>query len=343
VWEREPDYYLPHDVLGHVHKPDSRRLTTVPEHPDGAVELRTNGLGFRNDRNPTTPKPVGTWRALVVGDSHTDGVVDNRDGVGDALARVLEIDRREQGIELRAEVINGGTGYWGPAQYAEAFSVWAALEPDLCIVILYEGNDFLDAVAAEERAGRRRLDRLEDHYPRLFEVAEHVGERVSQQMNQDLLFAHAPSAAVDAVRLTREAIVRAGDTCTALGAPLVVVRLPPSGAVHPPTADETTHIDRTLGSIPWLSGRTLGSTTERQLAEVAPEVIVIDSWQALYRRSRGLRRHVVAGDIPEHLGEREPNQRMYWSHDHHLSSYGHAVIVELLRETVHQHGFMKAP
>ena len=148
VWEREPDYYLPHDVLGHVHKPDSRRLTTVPEHPDGAVELRTNGLGFRNDRNPTTPKPVGTWRALVVGDSHTDGVVDNRDGVGDALARVLEIDRREQGIELRAEVINGGTGYWGPAQYAEAFSVWAALEPDLCIVILYEGNDFLDAVDA---------------------------------------------------------------------------------------------------------------------------------------------------------------------------------------------------
>ena len=286
VWEREADYYVAHPILGHVHKPNATRVTAVPEHPDGQVTFRTNAAGFRNSREFAVPKPPHTFRVLVVGDSHTDGVVDNSEGFGDGLARHLDVAFAEHRISDHIDVINGGTGYWGPAQYGQAFSVWAHLEPDACVVMLFEGNDLLDAVAAEERAGKRHIGRLEDHYDRLYAVAEHVGERVSQQLNQDLLFAHAPSAAIDAVRLTREAIVEAHDTCAAFDAPLVVVRLPPSGAVHPPTPAETAHIQAILGPIPWLSGRTLAdgfNTVAAQLREKGLEATTANDVVSLVR------------------------------------------------------------
>ena len=334
VWEREADYYVAHPILGHVHKPNATRVTAVPEHPDGQVTFRTNAAGFRNDREVAVPKPPHTFRVLVVGDSHTDGVVDNSEGFGDGLARQLDVAFAEHRISDHIDVINGGTGYWGPAQYGQAFSVWAHLEPDACVVMLYEGNDLLDAVAAEERAGKRHIGRLEDHYDRLYAVAEHVGERVSQQLNQDLLFAHAPSAAIDAVRLTREAIVEAHDTCAAFDAPLVVVRLPPSGAVHPPTPAETAHIQAILGPIPWLSGRTLADALQRQLAEVAPNVTVLDAWPQLYRTARGLRPSPTVDNPWQHTGEKAPPERVFWSHDHHLSTAGHAAVIRTLVPTL---------
>ena len=331
-WEREADYYVAHDILGHTHRPDARRTTPVAEHPQGAVELRTNAEGFRNDRSFAVPKPTGIWRAIVVGDSHTDGVVDNAEGFGDGLAQAITERISPSGPTI--EVVNGGTGYWGPAQYGVAFAEWAPLAPDLCIVVLYEGNDFLDAVAAEERAGRRALPRIEDHYERLYAVTDAVGERVSQQLNQDLLFAHAPATAADAVLLTREALVAARDTCADLGAPLWVLRLPPSGAVHPPAPAEAAAIRRHLGPIPWLSGRTLGEETHRQLQQVVPDVRVVDGWQPLFRSARGLRARVSIDDPWAHTAARSVPARMFWSHDHHLSADGHAVLIERLADAI---------
>jgi hypothetical protein len=340
VWEREPDYYVQHDILGHIHKADARRFTSIPSHPEGGVELRTNPAGFRNDRSFSVPKPPNTWRALIVGDSHTDGVVDNADGLGDALARRLTIDETERGSSRIIEVVNGGTGYWGPQEYGAAFSVWSDLAPDLCIVVLYEGNDFLDAVAAEERAGTRALGRIEDHFDRLYAVTEHVGERVSQQLNQDLLFAHAPSAAQDAVLRTREGLVQAHDTCRDFGAPLLVLRLPPSGAVHPPTASEAEKMHELLGPIPWLSGRSLGQDLTRQLAATVPEVVVEDAWRPLFRAARGLRPTVATERPHDHTALRSDPAFMYWPLDHHLSLDGHRVIVEQLQRIIHREGWL---
>ena len=329
-WEREPDYYQPHEVLRHVHRPHATRVTPVPDHPAGRVTFRTNARGFRNDTEHTVPKPPNTIRILVTGDSHTDGVVDNADSFAPALERLLRIAAVEQDRDVTIEVVNGGTGYWGPAEYGVAFSLWADLEPDWCVVVLYEGNDFLDVVASEERAGQRAIQRTPDHYERLEAVWELAGERVSQQLNQDFLFAQDVVAARDAVQETGAALLAAHTACVKHGAPLLVARLPPVGAVHAPTAAQADAIRTHLGDTFTLSGRVLGDRLVDWLSGRSPDLKVIDLWEDLYRSAHGLHTPPEQPSGGVATGQKGSPARMFWSGDHHLSVHGHAVLASAL-------------
>ncbi len=329
-WEREPDYYQPHAILRHVHRPAAARITPVPDHPQGQVTMVTNERGFRNDREHAVPKPSGTFRILVTGDSHTDGVVDNVDSFAAELERLLQIEAVEEKQDLAIEVLNGGTGYWGPTEYGDAFRVWRDLQPDLCVVVLYEGNDFLDVVASEERRGLRALDRRPDHYERLHAVGDTVGERVSQQLNQDLLFSHDLVAARDAVEETGQALLQAHATCQEQDTPFLVVRLPPVGAVHPPSPSEAKAIVAELDDLFLLSGRFLGDRLSVWLRGRAPEVEVLDLWEDLHRAAHGLPPRIDGASPWESTGSKTSPVQMYWSNDHHLSQHGHAVLARRL-------------
>jgi len=329
-WEREPDYYEAHSILRHVHRPLATRTTPVPEHPQGSVTFRTNARGFRSDREYAVPKPGRTFRVLVTGDSHTDGVVDNADSFAPELERLLRMQALEAGHDLAVEVVNGGTGYWGPTEYGAAFSVWADLEPDLCVVVLYEGNDFLDVVASEERRGLRGLQRRPDHYERLLSVGETVGERVSQQLNQDLLFTHDVVAARDAVQQTGTALLEAHTACHKQQAPLIVVRLPPVGAVHPPSPREARAIHTEFDDLFVLSGRALGDRLAVWLRGRSPELTVLDLWEDLYRSAHGLPVRIDGTSPWESTGMKTAPRRVYWSTDHHLSVHGHSVLAQRL-------------
>ena len=328
--EREPDYYRAHEVLRHVHQPLATRVVPVPDHPNGQITLHTNAQGFRSDTEHPIPKPPDTVRVLVTGDSHTDGVVDNVDSFAPALARRLRMAALEAGRDVAFDVVNGGTGYWGPVEYGSAFSVWKDLEPDWCVVVLYEGNDFLDVVASEERSGLRALQRIPDHYQRLEAIGSVAGERVSQQLNQDLLFAHDVVAARDSVHHAGAALLAAHTACALQEAPLLLVRLPPVGAVHPPTAAQEQQIRAQLGDTFSLSGRVLGDRLEEWLHGRAPDLTVIDLWQPLYRRAHGLSAISTLPFHPDGPGHKHEPQRVFWSSDHHLSVTGHAVLAEVL-------------
>ena len=319
VWDREPDYYRPHDILGHVHKPNAVRETRVPEHPDGRVFFRTEGRGFRADADIAVPKPPDTWRLLVLGDSHVDGVVDNAESLTTGLSTRLMVWARAAGSAGRVEVVNGGTGHWGPTQYGAAPGVWAELEPDACLVLLYDGNDFLDVLAAEERAGRRPLTRGVDHFDKLLAAQEVVGEHVSQQLNQDLVMAADPAASDDALRLTLAALKQAAGRC-----PLSVAVLPTAGSVQPPSAEQQAHIGGVLGLSPSqrLSGRGL---SQRLLVALEDEgVAAMDTWPALYAARHGL---------PALDGLKRPSQKMFWTSDQHLSVHGHAAVARAVAES----------
>lgn len=340
MWEREADYYVEHAILGHVHRPLATRTTPVPEHPAGVVTLRTEARGFRADTDVAVDKPASTWRVLLVGDSHTDGVVDNADHLASHLRALLTVAAREAGYDGTIDVVNAATGYWGPAQYGAAFGVWSALSADLCLVVLYEGNDFLDAVAAEERAGRLRVARRPDHFDRLLALQDQVGERVSQQLNQDLLFDTDPTAARAALDHTATALARAHRTCAAQAAPLVVARLPPSGAIHPLSPAEAAHVADRLGPIALGSGRTLGGQLTDTLAHSAEGAVVIDLWDDLFRAARGLPVPADLDDPWAAPGRKSAPTRMYWSHDHHLSAAGHATAARTLARAIADHGLL---
>lgn len=316
VWEREPDYYVQHDVLEHVHRSHTSRTFPFAEHPTGQLTMTTEARGLRADEDVAVPHPRdGRFRVVVTGDSHTDGVVHNHEHFKEALADTLSARRAQAGLPGPVEVVNGGHGHWGPEHYARFFAAYDTLEPDACLVVLYDGNDFLDALAWHERHGDRSLPRRPDHYERLAKVAEVVGEAVSQQLNQDALLAGHPDLSQQSLDLTLAALLRARDACAAR--PFAVAVLPSRHAVHAPSPTQSTAIATTLGLSPAerLSGRRLSRALMEGLSEAG--VPATDTWPTL---------HLAAHGLPD----KTPPQTMFWQTDHHLSVAGHAAVARHL-------------
>ncbi len=95
------------------------------------VPYRTNALGLR-DRDLASPKPAGTVRVLMLGDSFTEG-----GGFADAdtIPRRVEVALRVScpGVQ----VINAGVASYSPIlEYLLLKEIGAALDPDLVVLNL---------------------------------------------------------------------------------------------------------------------------------------------------------------------------------------------------------------
>ena len=79
----------PWDELSYMrHIPNRDDPIRMKEVPNGVWSMRTNALGLREDAEPLAAKP--DLRILVTGDSHTDGVCENRDSFPHVLQRALD-------------------------------------------------------------------------------------------------------------------------------------------------------------------------------------------------------------------------------------------------------------
>jgi hypothetical protein len=135
----------------------------LADHPRGEFTFRTNNLGLRRDTPSSIEKPKGTRRILVLGDSQTDGYVDNPE----TFAALLESALATSPGTAAVEVFNAGVVGYSPAQeylwYQQRGSV---LRPDVVVLVVYPGNDLvelrdaskpsIDRVTGEIRAPRER-------------------------------------------------------------------------------------------------------------------------------------------------------------------------------------------
>lgn len=112
------------------------------------VHLRYNSHGFRDEEIPAA-KGTGELRLLCLGDSFVEGVgVAVEDRFCDVAER--ELARRRGGPVV---AINAGQMATGPIEYFHNLvDFGVALEPDLVVVAIFAGNDFM---------GGRRLFRIE--------------------------------------------------------------------------------------------------------------------------------------------------------------------------------------
>ena len=138
IVHNEPNYYIFDPLAGHLHKSNARREYVWPEHQDGKVTLKTNNLGFRSDVDTTIDKQ-GRIRILVTGDANIDGVINNSESCCTILQNMLNQTAHKQ----LYEVINSGTGYYFSRNYLGIIQKFLYLAPDVYIVILYGGNEFL--------------------------------------------------------------------------------------------------------------------------------------------------------------------------------------------------------
>jgi hypothetical protein len=102
------------------------------------VELRTNNLGFRDNKSKIPPKKTSEFRIIVLGDSFTVSAGVDFDHIYTSLLK-KQIGRSFP----RVEVINLGVGGYNLLQYKHVLTeVGLSLNPDMIIVALFPENDF---------------------------------------------------------------------------------------------------------------------------------------------------------------------------------------------------------
>jgi hypothetical protein len=142
-------YFQPDPYTGYRH--ESLR---AGKYPNGVAAI-ANSQGNR-DAAVAIPKPAGTKRIMLIGNSFTVGAnVEQQD----AYPQVLE-DLLAASLSTPIEVVNSAVGGWIPFQYAQYFEHYgAAFQPDLIVVGLFVGRDTYAAAAAVEHVPTAVLGR----------------------------------------------------------------------------------------------------------------------------------------------------------------------------------------
>jgi lysophospholipase L1-like esterase len=123
---------------------DPVRLEKLAPNYDGwfaGVPVRTNALGFRDDRDYSLDKAPGTFRIIILGDSVTFG---HGSVAEHAYPRLLEDRLKAWKPQVHWQVWNLGVpGYNTSQELAYLREVGPAYRPDLVIIGFY-GNDVVD-------------------------------------------------------------------------------------------------------------------------------------------------------------------------------------------------------
>lgn len=135
-----------------IHKPSDVEVREA----DGSrpqMMVKRDWCSCREDVDTPVDKPPGTYRVVVLGDSHTDGFVENADSYANVLERLLP---------QPADVMNCGQAVSSPYQQLWIYrALYQRFQPDLLIVGFYAGNDLLDLLLQHDRI---HLERVGDRY-----------------------------------------------------------------------------------------------------------------------------------------------------------------------------------
>ena len=306
VNNQESDYYVPDSTAGHVHKPYAVRVLPWKEHPKGSIRMAVNNLGFRDDADTVVKKPRQTYRLLVTGDSHIDGVVYN----AESFAKRLEAMMNAAGQKAPFEVLNGGTGYYGPYHYAGFLQKFLYLKPDMFLVVLYTGNDFLDGLTTAQIRHRIQIpERSADYYRALNQAATESQGAVSQALNQAYFFKSYPDLEPIAVDIAYEQMFEIARTCASAGIRLLVVTLPtkcdmPTASNNAAYKNASAKLGLTLGDVE--VNRRMGNRLLTKLS--AADIETLDPLDEMQQ----------AGD------------ELFWEIDYHLNHTGHNLLARIV-------------
>lgn len=304
ITQTESDYYQQDEFAGHIHRPYAKREYTWPEHPKGRIILKTNNLGFREDSDTQITKSKGTIRILVTGDSQIDGVVYNEESMPNVLEKKLNLVNQT----TKFEVINGGVGYYDPDHYFLFLNKQLVLKPDAYIVVIYSGNDFLDAARLIEAGGD--FNKRPEDYMEYLQKCNCEG-LLDQAMNQIYYFKTFPTMKEKVVRHVFDVLLKINQLCKMHDIDFIVIFLPTKADVEWQTdsprlgqVKECLHLDESDLKI----NRDLVIALMRQLSDI----------------------HVSLLDM--HKAMEGHQSEFFWKKDYHLNVRGHAFLAERIYE-----------
>jgi lysophospholipase L1-like esterase len=292
-----------------VNVPDVEESFPWEEHPRGEITFHNDARGFR--RLPERPDGEGP-RVLVLGDSHTYGLVDTHE----TLSAVLEDLLRARAIGSGATVWNAAVAGSGPFEYLGSLRRQLALEPDLVVLVVFTGNDFMNALPYDEF-------RTKQHPPtadramrqRLGDAREHWRAPLAQGLSQALEFASAPAEGERALAAASSALRDFAALCAEHDVPLLLALLPTKVDVD--VDDDRETIARMF-----------------EVLELTPEAYAINA--ALGARLGAALEGPGVRVVDLSPAMRAENAPLYWQRDHHLAVRGHRVVARTLLPVVEQ-------
>ena len=298
---------LPDPITGYWELSNKRYKRVFREHPKGMYSIRTNDHGFRKNVDVQIEQP--DLRILVAGDSHTAGIVPNREQFGNLLQKLLEARNPKKSVE----VLNGGKGGFQFYSYVGTLEKFLFLKPDVLVLAVYGGNNFVGSVSTF-----RYFNRMPPSPPRsasdeaLWEqvCADHSA-LVAQDLNQVWSFRQSAEDVSIARAVGRQSTVTLQRLCEENGIELVLVYLPPVRDVQ---GRRLTDLLSPAVEALRLTPAELGIT--RQLAN---EYLA-------FAKERGIQ---VIDMRPVFKAEQVD---CYWQTDIHLNTHGHALVAQELTE-----------
>ncbi len=292
-------YVVPDTVAGHVHAVSFSVWHKWPEHPSGRIEMRTNNLGLRRDSDTSLrPDPLA-FRILVIGDSHTDGMVYNEE----SLTSLLERDLNARGDLVPCEVLNGGVCFYGPQNYVGFLERYMPLQPRMVAVVFYVGNDFVNAIATAAARGVMKLpEREAGYYAKLRATSRGARE---QGLNQTYFFKNFPDFEPVVIEIVAGEICKMSEICANAGVEFAVLVLPTKMEVEWDDADKR--------------------QAQRALDLEAADLTINRRLMTLLARrldEGGVRCFDLLPAFRAHRGE------LFWEKDYHLSTAGHALVAK---------------
>jgi hypothetical protein len=302
--ENETDYYQEDPMVGYIHKAYARREYEWPEYAKGKITLKTNNLGFREDTDTKTDKEKGVVRILVTGDSQTDGVVNNHE----CFPNLLEAALNSKNQIDKFEVINGGCGYYGFDHYLLFLEKYKFLKPDIYIVAVYIGNDFLDVARILEAAGG--FNRRPPEYIRTLRDCDCDG-LMDQVMNQIYYFKNFPEMKAKTVQHALEVTLKISNLCRLCNIDFLAVFLPTKADVEWQTdGSRLDKIKECLGL----------SESDLQINQNLKDEL-----------GKVLSKNKIAYlDLSNDMRTQENG--FYWKRDYHLNDRGHRFVAEKIYE-----------
>jgi hypothetical protein len=161
---------------------------------------------------------------VVAGDSHTDGVCENRLTFPNRLEAMLA--EREPGQAI--EVLNTGVAGYSFYNYLGSLERHLDLAPDAFVVAIYGGNDFLDMIRPWHYFHHTAPPPRSQEYWKKLSGAEGLSSAfVGNAFNQLLYFQYNPDQMDVALRAAGEVCAEIVDVCRARGIALFFVYIPP--------------------------------------------------------------------------------------------------------------------
>lgn len=280
------------------------------EYPDGRFQMRTNSLGLRMDDEPAESRP--DLRVLLVGDSHMAGVCTNADCAAGRLEAILARADEERSVE----VLNGSEGAYTFYHYLGVLERMIALDitPDVLVVVVYGGNDFLGVFLWHVFNGTPRLKRTPEHLARMRKVAEAHSPALGQVVNAADYFTRGGQAEIaNALTMAEQATDEIARLCAEHGIRPVIAYLPAPHEV--PGAADLTHVDAAIEGLGLdrsaldLVGSLGDAYLDRVRAQGIPTIDLRDTF-------------------------RDAERELYWRADLHLNLVGHALVAEALAPAV---------